>query len=299
MDTNDSPRKTDVKTNKKGLSGNRPAALTRGTLGSHRRPEPPDLTQKQDYTLHRATSKDQTGANWDARTVTPGASLTVMDADGPGMVSHIWFTINDGEPYHLKRIVLRIYWDNETTPSVEAPIGDFFGLGTGEYEMYQSEMLSVGGQKVLNCFFPMPYAKHARITVTNEGKFPISSLYYNIEYREDHKPLPPHTLYFHAQYRQANPNRGWTGEFYQNGDPLVVYKRNDPAPTTTSGSRLRARASTSASPCRCCRIRTAGGAKATTCSSSMEPPPHPSPGPARRTTSWAPGTSARHLPDME
>jgi hypothetical protein len=186
----------------------------------------PDLTQKQDYTLHRSTSSEVTGANADARTVNPGDTRTLLDADGPGMVSHIWFTINDAEPYHLKRIVLRIYWDNETTPSVEAPIGDFFGLGTGDYVAWQSEMLSVGNNKALNCFFPMPYAKHARITITNEGKFAVASLYYNIEYRSYPHPLPPHTLYFHAEYRQAAPNHGWTGQWYGNGDPLVVYNRN-------------------------------------------------------------------------
>ena len=65
--------------------------------------------------------------------VTPGQTLTLLDVDGPGMISHIWFTISDPEPYHLKRLVLRIYWDGEATPSVEAPIGDFFGLGTGDY----------------------------------------------------------------------------------------------------------------------------------------------------------------------
>ena len=186
----------------------------------------PDLTQKQTYTLHRATSKQSTGGNTDYRTVNPGETLTVMDADGPGMVSHIWFTINDSEPYHLKRIVLRIYWDGEATPSVEAPIGDFFGLGTGDYFNWQSEMLSVGSVKALNSFFPMPYQKHARITITNEGKLAISSLYYNIDYRSDLHPLPPHTLYFHAQYRQAQPNHGWTNQWYGNGDPLVDYKQN-------------------------------------------------------------------------
>ena len=186
----------------------------------------PDLTQKQTYTLHRATSKQSTGGNTDYRTVNPGETLTVMDADGPGMVSHIWFTINDSEPYHLKRIVLRIYWDGEATPSVEAPIGDFFGLGTGDYFNWQSEMLSVGSVRALNCFFPMPYQKHARITITNEGKLAISSLYYNIDYRSDLHPLPPHTLYFHAQYRQAQPNHGWTNQWYGNGDPLVDYKQN-------------------------------------------------------------------------
>ena len=108
----------------------------------------------------------------------------MLDADGPGMVSHIWFTIDDNEPYSLKRIVLRMYWDNETTPSVETPIGDFFGLGNGLYYKWESMMLSAGNDKALNSYFPMPYAHHARITVTNEGKeFIAASL---LEHR-----LPP------------------------------------------------------------------------------------------------------------
>jgi hypothetical protein len=186
----------------------------------------PDVTQKQTYTLHRASSKESTGGNTDSRAVNPGETLTILDADGPGMISHMWFTVSDPEPYHLKRIVLRIYWDGESTPSVESPIGDFFGLGTGDYYTWSSEMLSVGSIKALNSYFPMPYAKHARITITDEGKQGISNLYYNIEYRTDAHPLPPHTLYFHAQYRQAQPNHGWSGEWYANSDPLVLYKRN-------------------------------------------------------------------------
>jgi hypothetical protein len=186
----------------------------------------PDVTQKQTYTLHRASSKESTSGNADYRTVTPGETMTVLDADGPGMISHIWFTINDAESFHLKRIVLRIYWDGESTPSVETPIGDFFGLGTGDYYSWQSEMLSVGNIKALNCFFPMPYQKHARITVTNEGKQAISSIYYNVDYRTDSHPLPPHTLYFHAQYRQAQPNHGWSADWYTNYDPLVNFRRN-------------------------------------------------------------------------
>jgi hypothetical protein len=186
----------------------------------------PDLTQRQTYTLHRATSKQSTGGNADYRTLNPGETLTLLDADGPGMLSHLWFTISSTEPYHLKRIVLRIFWDEESAPSVEAPIGDFYGLGTGDYIGWQSEFLSVGNSKALNCFFPMPYAKHARITVTNEGKLAASNLYYNIEYRTDSHPLPAHTLYFHAQYRQASPNHGWTGEWYSNADSLINLARN-------------------------------------------------------------------------
>jgi hypothetical protein len=186
----------------------------------------PDLTMQQTYQLHRASSADPTGANADFRRVAPGATETVLDADGPGAISHIWFTIADAEPYHLKRIVLRIYWDGEQTPSVEAPIGDFFGLGLGEYHSWQSEMLSVGSVKSLNSFFPMPFARHARITVTNEGKEPIHSLYYNIDYRTYDHPIPPDTLYFHAEYRQKQPNRGWTNDWKTNGDSAVNDKTN-------------------------------------------------------------------------
>jgi hypothetical protein len=186
----------------------------------------PDPTHVQTYTLHRSSSREATGANADARTVTPGQTLTVLDVDGPGMVSHIWFTLDAPEPYALKRIVLRMYWDGEATPSVETPIGDFFGLGNGVYFHWESMLLSAGYDKALNCYMPMPYARHARITVTNEGKQALRSLYWNIDYRVNAQPLPDDTLYFHAQYRQAQPNTGWTGNWYENGDPIVNYKRN-------------------------------------------------------------------------
>jgi hypothetical protein len=104
---------------------------------------------------------------------------------------------------------------------VETPIGDFFGLGLGDYHNWQSQMLSVGSAKALNCFFPMPFAHHARITVTNEGKQNVVAFYYNIEYRSYAHPLPPETLYFHAQYRQAQPNHGWIEKW----DPTDQYQQ--------------------------------------------------------------------------
>ncbi len=186
----------------------------------------PDVTQQQTYTLHRASSADPTGGNADARKVPPGATWTVLDTDGPGLISHIWFTINDRESYHLKRIVLRIYWDGEATPSVEAPIGDFFGLGLGAYHNWESQMLSVGSVKAMNSYFPMPYRRHARITVTNEGAMPIESLYYNVDYRTELHELPAGTIYFHAQYRQAQPNHGWTNNWANNYVPLTNDKKN-------------------------------------------------------------------------
>ncbi len=185
----------------------------------------PDMTQQQTYTLHRSSSREATGGNADYRTVTPGQELTVLDEDGPGMISHIWFTLADREPYFMKRVVLRIYWDGEESPSVETPIGDFFGQGTGDTVPWQSEVLTVSHDHAMNSYFPMPFARHVKITITNEGKESLGSLYWNIDYRTGIQ-VPKGTLYFHAQYRQANPNKGWTGEWYENGDPMVNYRRN-------------------------------------------------------------------------
>jgi hypothetical protein len=170
------------------------------------------LPQIHDYIQKRSSSYDRTGGNDDYRPLAPGESITIMDENGPGEISHVWFTIADKEQYHLKRIVLRMYWDGESAPSVETPIGDFFGLGGGEYFLYQSIPLAVGADKALNCFFPMPFQKHARITVTNEGQERIDALYWNIDWRALRFPLPTNTTYFHAQYRQATPNIAISGD---------------------------------------------------------------------------------------
>jgi len=176
------------------------------------------LPQAKDYVQHRSSSYDRSGGNADARQIAPGETLTLVDEAGPGLITHVWFTIASDDPNHLKAIVLRMYWDGEATPSVESPVGDFFGLGLGDYHLYESIPLSVGGNKALNCFFPMPFHKHARITVTNEGAIKTDAFYFNIDYRAYSKPLPSDQLYFHAQYRQAAPNHGWTNQWKSNGD---------------------------------------------------------------------------------
>jgi hypothetical protein len=164
-----------------------------------------DLTRPHDYVLKRASSYDRSGGNEDYRELAPGGMWTLLDADGPGEVTHVWMTIASREMFHLKKLVLRMYWDGESTPSVEAPVGDFFGLGLGDYFLYQSAPLAVGADKALNSFFPMPFQKHARITMTNEGKDKVDAYYFNMDYRVYSHPLAPDTLYFHAQYRQCAP----------------------------------------------------------------------------------------------
>ncbi len=184
------------------------------------------LPQARNYAQKRASSYDRSGGNADYRRIAPGETLVLMDEAGPGEITHVWTTMwaRGGAP--LKALVLRIYWDGEPTPSVESPLGDFFGLGLGDYVVYQSAPLAVAPERALNCFFPMPFQKHARITVTNEGAGDVPSFYFNIDYRTFTKPLSAELLYFHAQYRQASPNHGWTNQWQSNGDRIVEDKKN-------------------------------------------------------------------------
>jgi len=185
-----------------------------------------DLTQPQAYVLKRVSSYDRSGGNDDFRPIEPGATLTVLDVDGPGSITHIWMTLASPENYHLKKLVLRMYWDSEPAPSVESPLGDFFGLGLGEYHVWESQLLSVANERALNSFFPMPFQKHALITVTNEGAMNVDAFYFNLDYRALANPLPNGTLYFHAQFRQAQPNHGWTTDWINNSDPRVNSVKN-------------------------------------------------------------------------
>ncbi|MGA2569770.1 MAG: glycoside hydrolase family 172 protein [Terracidiphilus sp.] len=165
------------------------------------------LARLRSYRNQRSSSWDRTGGNADAVAVDPGQSATLLDISGAGVVTHMWFTINSPDPMHLKNLVLRAWWDGEGAPSIEVPIGDFFGLGLGEYFVYQSALLAVAPIKALNAYFQMPFASSARITVENEGPERVRSLYYAIDY-VTLPALPDGLGRFHAQYRQATPCRG-------------------------------------------------------------------------------------------
>ncbi len=164
----------------------------------------PAYTRAQNYKSLKQSSYDTTGGNRDAWAIPGGGVHEVFNAQGPGLISHIWFTIAARSGDHLKELVLRAYWDGNTKPSVEAPVGDFFGLNLNSYVIYESQYLACSPGKSLNCYFAMPYRRSARLTVTNEGKQEVGSFYSNIDYMTL-PSLPDDSLYFHAQYRQSAP----------------------------------------------------------------------------------------------
>ena len=184
------------------------------------------LISPHTYVQKRASSYDRTGGNDDFFKIAPGGTLTILDESGPAIITHVWIALGASERYHLKKLVLRMYWDDETSASVETPLGDFFGLGLGDYFQFASIPLAVAPDKALNCFFPMPFRKRARITITNEGKEDVDSFYFNIDYQALNKDLPADTMYFHAQYRQATPAKGWTNQWEANDAAAITAKKN-------------------------------------------------------------------------
>ncbi|MGE5520163.1 MAG: DUF2961 domain-containing protein, partial [Candidatus Dadabacteria bacterium] len=92
-----------------------------------------------------------------------GTTFTIADINGPGAVQHIWMTPTGNWRYSI----LRFYWDNETEPSVEVPVGDFFGMGWGEYAHINSLAITVNPGSAFNSYWPMPFRKNCRITMEN------------------------------------------------------------------------------------------------------------------------------------
>ena len=192
-------------------------------------PKAPDdflaLARLRNYKARRSSSWDRTGGNADWATVEPGQTAMLLETVGAGAVTHIWFTINSKDPMHLKNLVLRAWWDGEATPSVEVPLGDFFGLGLGEYYTYQSELTNVAPVNGLNAYFPMPFSGSARLTLTNEGNVRTDNLYFAIDY-VTLPSLPSEVGRFHAQYRQAAPCKGWTDNWTIDGSPGINERKN-------------------------------------------------------------------------
>ena len=215
-----------------------------------------ELTKISDARSARFSSWDQKGGNRDNWVISPGESVILAEIDGPGCITHIWMTqtcrialgpgwippdqtgvpmleihnalgVNwetvDDEYY--RKIVLKIFWDDQIQPSVITPLGDFFGLMNSLSGNYSSLPLSVsvkdsenrtfGGSASFNCYFQMPFNSKARIEVENQNNIPYIQ-YFHIDYELYKKPLPVDTVYFHSHWNRSKPNSGWASDIQVN-----------------------------------------------------------------------------------
>lgn len=119
----------------------------------------------------RVSSFDKTGGNADSLRIKQNDTAVLADIKGAGVVRHIWFTIMSGDPNYLRKLVLRMYWDGSDKPSVEVPVGDFFGIGHAQLAPLNTVPFSVsytdfvGPKAGMNCYWPMPFADGARSTL--------------------------------------------------------------------------------------------------------------------------------------
>lgn len=128
-----------------------------------------------------------------------GETATLMDVDGPGVITYMWFAT---EHNFMSEIVIRFYWDDEQEPSVEVPLGAFFAMGHDfARHTVTSAMVTVAPKSGLNCYWPMPFRKHAKVTLENQSDDDVKIVAYKIMY--DLKPVDESDLYFHAQYRRT------------------------------------------------------------------------------------------------
>ena len=151
-----------------------------------------------------ARAADELGQGWKVRPflrVNKGQTATLMDVDGPGVIQHIWIVEGISQTN-----VLRFYWDGEATPSIEVPVPEFFAVGHGKFAPVTSLAVVVNPSNALNCYWPMPFRKHARVTLTNESPSEdLNLLAYQIDYTQTE--VPANAGYFHAQFRRARTDR--------------------------------------------------------------------------------------------
>jgi hypothetical protein len=158
----------------------------------------------------RISSYDVTGGNHDWIDIEPGKKVVISEVKDAGCITHIWCTILCKSRYYLRNIILRLYWDNEheNFPSVEAPIGDFFGLGHAKHKNFVSLPFQMSPQwgKGFNCWWPMPFSKGFKITIENDNSKPMRLFFY-IDYEIYQGGFENDKDYgrFHALWHRENP----------------------------------------------------------------------------------------------
>lgn len=185
------------------------------------------LARLRDARRRRASSWDRTGGNADYTPIERGETATLAEIAGAGAITHIWCTIACDDPLHLRKLVLRMYWDGEEHPSVESPIGDFFGLGHALYKNFATPMLAMSpqGGRGLNCFFPMPFASGARVTLENQCDTAVRAFYFYIDY-ETYRTLDDGLGRFHVWWNRQNPTDGISDAGYTNREYQVGARTN-------------------------------------------------------------------------
>jgi hypothetical protein len=167
--------------------------------------DPLRFSQLKDFTAHRSSSNNA-DLDWndDSKHPLPGETLTIADLSGPGIVTHIWTTVAASQYGWPRLLRLRVYYDGSETPSVDSPLGDFFAVGHGFERSVRSLVIrDLSDGRARNSYWPMPFEKSCRITITNESDRRVG-VYYHVDW-EKVPGLPPGTAYFHAWYRQALP----------------------------------------------------------------------------------------------
>ena len=163
-------------------------------------PDDPDLP-------HSGAATDL-GQGWKVRPFLKpkaGETATLMDVDGPGIIQHIWMSTETSWSGNGRACVLRFYWDGEDTPSVEVPMTDFFAIGHDLFAPVNSLAVIVNPTSALNCYWPMPFRTHAKVTFTNESNKDLALLAFQITYVET--GVPDKAGCFHAQWRRGVTDR--------------------------------------------------------------------------------------------
>ena len=130
--------------------------------------------------------------------IAAGETMTILDYEGSGSIRRMWFTFSDRRPEMLRSLVINMYWEGTEKPAVSAPIGDFFGVGLGKRHPFESALFSDPEGRSFNCFIPMPFQQHAKITIVNESENDLIQFFYDIDLLEEQHD--DQMLYFHTYW---------------------------------------------------------------------------------------------------
>jgi hypothetical protein len=163
-----------------------------------------NLWKPKSYTSERISSYDRSGGNDDFIVINKQSNVTIANIEGSGIIKHIWITLNAKDPMIRRNAVIKMYWDQSSIPSVEVPLGDFFGQGWAEEYILNSAPLVVAPKKgkALNSYIPMPFSNGARIEIVNESDSEIANFYFYIDYEKLKSP-PPSPLRFFAWWNRS------------------------------------------------------------------------------------------------